>query len=265
MSMKNYVAAAALCLASGAAMADYVGGVIFGSGVADGNFTLNDEATQDYLAIGLRARTRFPTPSNAFSPLSGNTYTQATGGYTSAGAAGGPLASWNFDWSMATPGNVPFDHFTYRLTIDYDPGTGTGNNQAFDLIWDYATWGLPGGYFDHSFSSGSIPPAGADGWEASSNAGYLFELDGWANTRVQNSWNLGSFTDATHAFDPNAEGLYTISLDAFVNGQRVTGTTIQVNVVDADANTVPVPATWLLVLAGAAGLQIRRRHRRPAA
>lgn len=73
--------------------------VIFGSGNANGAFTVN---RNNDVELGIRAKVRFPVPSNTFNSDGDGTYTHQAGDF-------GGLAPWNFEWSVNS---------------DYDGSTG---------------------------------------------------------------------------------------------------------------------------------------------
>jgi hypothetical protein len=195
--------------------------VIYGSGNNNGGFTtFRTPPDGDDVELGLRAHTRFPTPSDT--PVAGGPggiLSHGDGvygsfeaqGYTGAGTTPGPLGSWNFDWSINSSvigvgGNV--GTLTYQLDIDYDPGPGT-NFLSFDPV------NLV--FADHSFGDNTTGPNA--GTEAIDPVTYATLVA--SSNLVQNSWNLGFPFLAAFApqpYDPNASGLYDIQLSAFKPG-----------------------------------------------
>jgi len=256
----NLMAGAVLALSAVAAHAGDVNvtnNVIVGTGIANNGFTVG--ATNN-IEIGLRARERYgnPTagvfvPTNNFYSDNNGTYNQAPGGFTPVGVngtAGGPRAAWNFDWSINTDqsgtGGAKINSYTYRLSMDFDAGVGT-NFQSFDLI-------NAASLFDHSF--GDNTTGQGLGVEAANAAGYT-SLKGSSNL-VQNSWNYDFFDSAMFPFDPNAQGTYTIKLEAFRGDTLAASSLINVNV---GAAAVPEPGSMALVGLALAGLAIARRRK----
>ena len=198
--------------------------VIFGSGNANGDFTVD---INNNVELGLRAKQRFPA-ANIFNYNGVDTYTFLAG----EGSPGRPL--WNFEWSINTDldgtSGINLADLTYSLRLDTDPGAGT-TFTSFDPIHS-----LP--FFDHSI--GDNTTGNGAGVEATDAAEYAALLA--ANNVAQNSWAFNWFA----VIDPLIAGLYTIELTASdVNG-LLASTSINVNV-------IPIPAAFPL-LAGALGL-----------
>ncbi|SIR00412.1 Por secretion system C-terminal sorting domain-containing protein [Maribacter ulvicola] len=174
--------------------------VIFGSGNANGGFTVNQTGSVE---LGLRAKVRYPSPQNTFNSNGDGTYLHAA----IAGGTSLTRASWNFEWSINTDptgtlGNK-LNGLTYEMGIDYDASTGT-DYYIFDPI------NLP--LADHAIGNNMTVNGG--GTTAAGPASYVGLLA--ANNVAQNSWNLDFFNEqAGKAFDPNVDGTYEIYLKAF--------------------------------------------------
>src|SRR6056297_3233179 len=272
LKLAGTVPALALALSAGAASAltydqDVTPDVIFGSGNANGGFTV-DQANG--VELGLRGKLRFDetnSPQNTYNSNGDGTYTFRAGAAPS-GFGFDPNSPttpiWNFEWSVnsdyegSTGNNL--DAFDYLLELDTDPGAGTTFVSPFDPInvlqadhgiGDNSTGNGGGGT---GISANTITPA--------ATADYA---DLIANNNVaQNSWSYEFFNsasgDPTFGFNPNALGDYLIRLTAFEkNSQTVVAST------EITISAVPLPAAGWLLLTAFGGLGLAARRRRKAA
>lgn len=266
--LRYLTAAAALALSApfavtGANANNVTPNVIFGSGNANGSFTVDQS---DGVELGLRGKLRFNDsnqPENTFNWDGGNTYTFEAGtpptgfGF----AANSPTTPvWNFEWSINTDfmgsTGLNLDDLVYELSLDADPGAGT----LFDV---FDPINQP--FADHAIGDNTTGNgAGAVAGDATTYSGLI------ANNNVaQNSWSYEFFNDGPAelaqltGFDPSVPGLYRIELEAF----DTTGASLAVTAINVQ--TVPVPGT--IVLFGAAlaalgaGLGSRRLAQRASA
>jgi len=231
--MTSAIVAAVTTVAS-AGLHDVTPDVIFGSGNANGNFTI---ATNSGIELGMRAKI----------PFAGTTHYD--GGHTYTYAAG---QVWNFDWSVnsnvdGTGANL--SAFTYELSMFKVNSLGTNPADAFtfDLI------NLTSGFADHAIGTNST--GNGAGTEATDSTEYATLI---ANNNVaQNSWRYGFFPfGAISTYDVNDIGTYIVRLTAFSGGMEVVSTDVTVNVVP-----LPTAAFAGLGLLGALGgvRTIRRR------
>ncbi|MBK5919979.1 hypothetical protein CCR80_02860 [Rhodothalassium salexigens] len=256
-------ATACLGLASAGASASTVTpDVIFGSGNANGAFTIGT-GLNGGIELGLRGKLRFNDsnlPENTFNYDGVDTYsfdrgTPPTGFGFAANSPTTPV--WNFEWSINTDvtgtTGLALDGLTYELRLDGDPTAGTDFTDSFDLI--------NAAFNDHAIGTNATGNGG--GTVASDSADYAALIA--QNNVAQNSWNYEFFNDGPAAliqlasFDPQAIGTYTIQLEAFLNGDSVAATSI-------DIRTVPMPGALAffglgLGAAGVAGLRRARRAR----
>lgn len=225
MIKMNIVLIVLLAVLPAAALAQNVTpDVIFGSGNANGSFTIDTSAVSadDTIELGLRGKVRFNAsgaPENTFNELApGEYYFFAGVGPTQSF----PTPTWAFEWSVNTnaTGNGQYNvgDLTYELGLDTDPGAGTIFG-AFDPI----TPSVSAPWYDHSM--GDNTTANGAGVEAVDSPTYLSNL---ASLNVaQNSWRYSWFVPG---FDPNVVGIYDIYLKAFLGGAEVAHTQIQVHV-----------------------------------
>lgn len=249
--MKTFVATSAIALTAISALGGDVNpGVIFGSGNANGSFTIG---TGGGIEIGLRAKTRYNSggsPENTFNWDGGNTYTFNPNN----GNPPADRAMWNFEWSIntdreGTTGNN-LDDFTYELALFKVNADGTDPSDA--LIFDP----INTLYADHSIGDNST--TSATDTVAGDPLTYLSLIS--SNNVAQNSWNYGFFngagSGALDGIDPSLPGQYIIRLTAFdINGE-VTSSEILVNV-------VPLPTAALAglgLLGGLVGVRAIRRR-----
>lgn len=253
---------------------DVTSNVIFGSGNANGGFTV-EQFTNNIppisVELGLRAKLRFDNtnqPQNTYNSNGDGTYD------FQAGAAPGGFSFdpnspttpvWSFEWSInadvsGTTGNS-LSSFQYLLEIDGDPTAGTDFGAGgFDPI------NVP--FADHAIGDNST--AAGDGVTAADPAGYAALIA--ANNLAQNSWNYEFFNEITDglflsqlaSFDPTVAGIYTIRLSALSFGDAFATTSIDINV--AGVTPVPLPAA-LPLFAGGLGLMglLGWRRKRSAA
>ena len=210
--------------------------VIFGSGNANGAFTIT---TNNDIEIGLRGKLRYNSsgvPENTFNYDGGNTYTFDPS--DSANPANRSL--FNFEFSVNTDVNDlsnmgdNIDDFTYMLTVSrlndsgmgtttlfafdpfnsINPGTITAMNPTGDVFWDH--------------SMGDNGTGNGNGIEATDATDYASLLS--SSNVIQQSWNLGFF----HG-DPDRAGTYYVSMEVFQGiDNLVASNSITINV-------VPVP------------------------
>lgn len=230
--------------------ADVTPDVIFGSGNANGSFTV-DRANN--VELGLRAKLRYNlggAPENTFNSNGDGTYTF----FPSEGNPPTGLSIFNFEWSvnsnLSGAGERALDALTYLLEIDYDPTTGT-NFTSFDPINQ--------SFEDHAIGDNST--GNSAGAVAVNDTGYSSLIA--TNNVAQNSWNLGWFEPS--GFDPQTEGLYTFRLSAFDGTAELASSAIDVQVGNVPAAPVPLPAAGWLLLSAVGGLGLAARRRRKAA
>lgn len=210
---------------------------IFGSGVGDNDWTAQ---TDGGVTLALRARERFPNPTNNVPTDGSGTYTFSDlNAYSKYGFNN--LSSWNFDFSI-NAGTATVASYIYRLGID------SSSSQAASFI-DLDPLAV---FDDNSFgNSGTGQGDGTDA-TAATKAGLAA-----ANSIAQNSQNFGWLYGA---FDPTVNGTYSIYLAAFDQaGRQVTRTDI--TVVVGAGGTVPEPASLALVGVAALGMAVAGRRR----
>lgn len=237
--------------------ANVTGDVIFGSGNANGGFTVD---RSNGVELGLRSKVRFNSsnlPENTFNSNGDGTYSFAAGQPVGTGFGFAPgsssTATWNFEWSI----NSNFDNSTglflndlsYELGIDFDAGVGT-NFQSFDPINQPVA--------DHAI--GNNGTANGDGTSTSDGPTYQALIDG--NNLGQNSWNMEFFDSVAFPFDANVDGTYDIYLLAR-NGQggEVSRVDIQV-IVGTGAVEVAEPGVLAVLGLGLTCLGLMRRRQR---
>lgn len=233
------IAAFASCAIAG----DVNPGVIFGSGNANGSFTISENSNVE---IGLRGKLRYNSsgvPENTFNWDGVDTYT-----FDPADSANPSNRSvFNFEFAIntdvndATNSGNDLNDFTYLLTVSRlnDDGMGVTELFAFDPInVDYA---------DHSI--GDNATTSSTDTVAASAMQYASLIA--SNNVAQQSWNLGFFNSS-----PTRGGTYYISLAAFDGMTEVTSSDITINV-------VPLPTAafaGLGLLGSLAGVRVLRRR-----
>ncbi len=229
---------------SSASAASIYPDVIFGSGNANGSFTVG---TNNNIEVGLRAKQRFPK-ANIFKYDGVDTY-QFSAGESSPGS-GRPI--WNFEWSVNTDlsgtSGATVGDFIYRLKLDTDPGAGQ-NFTTFDPIMGFPY--VLGA--DHAFGDNNT---GNSGGTEGSPLNYATMLS--TMNVVQNSWAFNWFA----LIDPTISGLYSIEMEVLNQaGEMLSNSGINVQV-----SAVPLPAALPLYGAGIAvlGFMGWRRKRKTA-
>jgi hypothetical protein len=214
--------------------------VIFGSGNANGSFTVDQN---NGVELGLRGKLRHNAagaPENTFNSNGDGTYSFAAG---VAPTQASPTAVWSFEWSINSDYDTNasqarnLNDLIYILSYDSDPGIGTAFT-SFDPI------NIP--YADHSI--GDNTTANGGGTEATTLGGYASLIDD--NNVAQNSWKPSWFLDS---FDPTVDGQYEFSLAAFDHNGELARTKMSIIVGDG-ASAVPAPAAVWLFGTGMIGL-----------
>ena len=227
--------------------------IIFGSGNADGGFTIKTVSTAvGGIEIALRAKLRFDDQSScsafggAFTNIGcpQNTFNyDGTDSYAFSLANGNPppgYAMWNYEWSVSlldggTIAELVDDGARADLAYDIDPGAGT-TFQTYSVT-DFDAWygDLSTVNGDGAYDDTGTPVAGA--------------------TVAQNSVNYGFILGA-----PLGAGTYDIELRLYnVHGDFIGDTGITVNVAP-----IPVPAALPLGALALGGLGLYARRQRMA-
>ncbi|MGY5451724.1 PEP-CTERM sorting domain-containing protein [Agarivorans sp. MS3-6] len=229
---------------------DVTNEVIFGSGNANGAFTVDQ---QNGLELGLRAKLRFDQnnlPQNTFNSNGDGTYrfdnVAPPSGFGFAPNSPS-TAIWNFEWSINSNfdgSGASLDSFNYLLQIDFDPSAGT-NFLAFDPI--------NSGAADHALGDNTT----ANGAGISDPTNYAANI---ASLHLaQNSWNMEFFDGGPYTFNALDAGIYDIVLTAYDGQTELASTSIQV--INA---SVPEPQTLFTMSLALCALGWMRRKRSAA-
>lgn len=220
--------------------------VIFGSGNANGAFTVDRNASG--VELGLRAKLRhnaFGLPENTFNSNGDGTYDFAA---IVAPTQSSPTAVWSFEWSINSnwTGNSGYNlnDLTYSLAMTSTTGAYieeldriNGPNPFGDIYWDHAI--------------GDSGTGNGAGVTAADETEYASLIN--SNTLAQNSWKPHWFAIG---FDPTDVGQYFFTLSAYDGGVKVASTSMTVN-------AVPEPTSFLMFGAVLGlGLTPRRRRRK---
>lgn len=234
--------------------------VIFGSGNANGGFTVNQD---NGVELGLRGKLRHNAsgqPENTFSrrTIVDNKY------YFDAGVAptqSFPTAEWSFEWSINTDDDAStglnLSSYQYALRLDTNPGADISwmvfdpindANSSGSVLWDHAIG-------DNSTGNGA-------GSVATDSTSYLNLIQN--NNVAQNSWKPHWFISG---FDPTVDGTYDFELEAYKAGSSVAKTNMQIIVGQGGTPAAPVPepaSVLMWSLLGTVGLGIGYYRRRRA-
>ncbi len=219
--------------------------VIFGSGNANGSFTVDQS---NGVELGLRGKLRHNasgSPENTFNSNGDGTYSFNTG---VAPTQLSPTAEWSFEWSInsnwdsSTSWNL--NNLNYELGIDTDSSLGTSFS-IFDPI--------NSAFADHAIGDNSTGNGG--GTVATDAAAYTTLIA--SNNVAQQSWKPHWFISG---FDPTVDGTYDFYLAAFDSAGQVARTEMQIIVGSGGTAAVPEPGTLLLLGSGLAGLTVYRRR-----
>lgn len=221
--------------------------VIFGSGNDNGSFTVD---TNGNIEVGLRAKVRYPSPSNTFNSLGNGEYVHEIGG-----PANGH-ANWNFEWSVNTDvnstGAAVIADYAYKLQLDIDPSTGVTFVDFPDVI--IVDWA------DHSFGLNTTPNGG--GSEAPTGDTSAYGNLTTNNNVVQQSWNYGFFDSAPFPLEglwsSGVGGFYDIRLDVLdKNNLSTSFAHSQIRVI-----VTPEPSTYAMLGMGLAIVAFAHRKKK---
>lgn len=222
---------------------DLTSDVIFGSGNANGSFTVDRD---NGVELGLRAKLRHNSvgaPENTFNSNGDGTYTFDAG---VAPTQTSPTAVWSFEWSINSDYDGTSTHNLMDLTYSLSMTSTTGASMAsFDPVNDVN----PGAgvvFWDHAIGDNSSGNGG--GTSAASEAQYGDLIAN--NTVAQNSWKPHWVVTG---FDPTAVGSYNFFLTASDGGGEVASTQITIN-------AVPEPGSAIALMSVVGFGLIRRRR-----
>ncbi|WP_146444703.1 hypothetical protein [Botrimarina colliarenosi] len=231
---------------------DVTPGVIFGSGNANGGWTIDTNSSIG-LELALRAKVRFPTPQNQFNLSSNNVYTFQSGAASGSSSwITSETPNWNFEYSINTDltgsGGAKLDDYFYVLQLDFNPAGGAIAGPKFDPIRPLSH-PLDGFTVDNSYGDNSTTSATDTVGDFATTPALAA-----ANNVTQNSQSY-EFWNNVSSFDPTVNGTYELSLTAFTSIGEIVG---QTSIIVA---TVPEASPVLIgsLMTAGFGLVYRRR------